>query len=305
MYCKYVYKAAATKANILADVVKLLTGETSLTNLSADCDTGASQLVTTVAAGWSLHDAAAGTNAQCLKAPLADDVGTFKYMVVDTNTTGYIYGKIYETWNATTHAGTNLAYYSDSSNYCQRISTSSYPLYLFASARFVLMFSYTGTYGSSVGNSPSGVFERNRAMAWDTVGTGYPPYAFLNFGLSNTAGDMYPPRIKRRATTDGTASLAVATLTSTYVSHVGAFAETGVITDGVGGEYVPLLPLLMTRWNRGSAAYPGSYGNFSALCDVWMIPTGVFTVLDEFSAGANTYMALSMSAGVKYCARKA
>ncbi|MEO5329334.1 MAG: hypothetical protein H7829_13965 [Magnetococcus sp. THC-1_WYH] len=305
MYCKYVYKAAASKANILADVVQLLTGETALSNLSSDCNVGASQLVTTVAAGWTLHDASAGTNARCIKAPLADDATTFKYMVIDTNTTGSIFGKVYETWNATAHTGTNLAYMSDSSSYCQRISTSSYQLYLFASPRSILMFSYTGSYGSSTGNSPSGVFERTREMAWDIPGAGYPPYAHINFYQANGAGVIYPPRTKRRSTTDGTGATAVCTLGSTYVTHPGALTETGVITDGVGGEYVPLLPLIMTRWNCGTTAYPGGYGNFSSLCHTFMIPTGVFAVLDEFQVGSETYIALSTSTGVKYCARKA
>ncbi|MBF0146354.1 MAG: hypothetical protein HQL84_10065 [Magnetococcales bacterium] len=306
MWCRYVYKAAATKANILSDVVKLLTGETSLSNLSSDCDTAASQLITTVAAGWSLHDTAAGTNAKCLKAPLADDAATYKYLVIDTNTTGYLIGKAYETWNATSHTGTNLAYYSDSSSYCQRISTSSAKIYLSASARHVLLFSdMAGTLGSSTGSSPSGLFERSRDLAWDTVAAGYPPSAFINFSLANSAGDIYPPRIKRRSTTDGTGATAISTLSSTFVTHVGAFSETGLITDGQGGEYVPLLPLIMTRWNRGTYAYPGPYGNFSTQCQVWMIPTGVFTVFDEFSAGGNTYIALSNSIGVKYCTRKA
>ncbi|MBF0109281.1 MAG: hypothetical protein HQL76_08905 [Magnetococcales bacterium] len=306
MWCRYVYKAAATKANILSDVVKLLTGETSLANLSSDCDTAASQLVTTVAAGWSLHDNAAGTNAKCLKAPFADDAATCKYLVLDTNTTGYIFGKVYETWNATAHTGTNLAYYSDNTTYCQRISTSSAKIYLSSSARHALLFSnMAGTLGSSTGNSPSGLLERSRTMAWDTVAAGYPPCSFVNFSLANGSGDLYPPRIKRRSTTDGTGASAISTLASTCVSYVGAFSETGLITDGQGGEYIPLLPLIMTRWNRGTTAFPGIFGNFSALCDVWMIPTGVFAVFDEFLAGGNTYIALSNSIGVKYCTRKA
>lgn len=305
MWCRYAYKAAASKANILSDVVKLLTGETSLGNLSSDCDTVTSQLVTTVAAGWTVHDAAAGTNAKCIKSPLADDAATFKYLVVDTNTTGYILGKVYETWNAQTHTGTNLAYYSDSTSYCQRVSTSAAKIYLSASARHGLMFSdMAGVLGSSTGNSPSGCYERTRTMPWDTPAAGYPPYGFINFGLAQSAGNFYPPRIKRRSTTDGTGATAVSVLASTYVSHVGAFVDTGVVTDGQGGEYVPLLPLLMTRLAM-TGTFPGDYGNFSSMGNVWMIPTGVFTVFDEFTASSNTYVALSTSTGVKYCTRKA
>lgn len=303
MWCKYTYKANASKTNILNDVVLLLTGTASLASLSTDCDQVNSVLVTTVAAGWTLHDASAGTNAKCVKAALADDANTFKYLVVDTNTTGYILFKVYEAWNASTHAGTNLSYLSDSTSYSQRISTSSFQLYLSASARHAVGFSDIGVgasnKGSASGNRFTGVMERTRQMAWDTVAAGYPPYASI-YDSTN----LYAPRIKVKGSSDNTSNTAVGYIGCSYSNTINNFSFTGTITDSSGGEYAPLIPLLMHRLGM-TGGFTDMFGNFSSVCDIWMIPTSIFSLYDEFTANSKTYVAISDTSGVKFAIRKA
>lgn len=79
----------------------------------ADVISAIETVLTTAPGGWSIHDAAAGTNAKCYKS-LQKDGSSYTYMVLDWNTTistgvtGLI-SRLYEDWNATTHVGTNKA----------------------------------------------------------------------------------------------------------------------------------------------------------------------------------------------------
>ena len=86
-----------------------VTAGSSLADVIAAIET----VLTTAPGGWSIHDAAAGTNAKCYKS-LQKDGTSYTYMVLDWNTTistgvaGLIV-RLYEDWNETTHVGTNKA----------------------------------------------------------------------------------------------------------------------------------------------------------------------------------------------------
>jgi hypothetical protein len=106
MYAQYVYKAGSTKANVLADIVALLTGTTNKALLSADCVQVNTEILTTESvAGWTLHDGAAGTNRVILSAPCEDAVFT-KYVGIDINTDGNFKFGGASTWDAVAHTGT-------------------------------------------------------------------------------------------------------------------------------------------------------------------------------------------------------
>lgn len=207
MFAKYEYQAGSTLSNIMADIVALLTGETVVANLSADCVDANSYIFSTVAAGWTVYDASAGTNAQCLRA-LNLDGSTYKYLVVDLNTANKMYGKVYQSWDSGAHTGTNLSYNSDNTTQgCQKIDTTNGGvLYIGASARYAVFNSFAGgIWGVNTAGvySPIGIFERTRAAAWDTVAAGYPPYVYLTgyfteVGVVSTAQPptISAPRIK-------------------------------------------------------------------------------------------------------------
>lgn len=86
-----------------------ITSGTSLADIMAAVET----VLTTAPGGWSVHDASAGTNAKCYKS-LQKDGTSYTYMVLDWNTTistgvAGLCIRLYETWNETTHVGTNKA----------------------------------------------------------------------------------------------------------------------------------------------------------------------------------------------------
>lgn len=182
MFTTYTYQAGSTKANVLADIVLLLTGTTDKALLSGDCVQGSTEILSTVAAGWSVYDSIAGTNAQCLRAAnLA--AAPYKYIVVDTNTANVVFLKVYRSWDSGAHTGTNLAWKSDDAAIAgTRLDlTNGGILYVGASARYVVIFSLvSGQWGVNTAGvyCPVMCVERTCAGAWDTVGADYPPYVF-------------------------------------------------------------------------------------------------------------------------------
>ncbi|MEO5330556.1 MAG: LamG domain-containing protein [Magnetococcus sp. YQC-5] len=296
MNSSYQYQSGATAANILADLVAILTGETNVANLSASCNKATTTIMATIPAGWVLHDATAGTNARCIKSPLADDVSTFKYVVIDTNVAGFILTKIFETWNTTTHTGTNICFNSDVTTACQRVSTIlAGEINIFASARFLLLASlYNGQWGSSSNAGPSGCFERTRACPWDTVAAGWPPFVFINFGditASVHGGFAYAPRLLGKDNTVYTGSAAClyvyAGLFSTPNSVLNGADQK--VPDAASGFQVPFLPLILVNHNY----MPAPYGEISTPCDVHLIPSGVENQKGMVDKNGETYICLS------------
>ncbi|MEO5350044.1 MAG: hypothetical protein H7836_10390 [Magnetococcus sp. YQC-3] len=308
MYCKLVTNTTATSANfqinLLADLVALLTGEVTINNLSSSCDKVTSTITVDNIAGWTLHDAAAGTNAKCLKAPLADDPTTFKYVVVDTNTVGYVYLKVYETWDATAHTGTNNCTNSTSNNYCQQCSYSlGGTMHIFATARFILMNSQIGsTWGSASNGGGSGCFERTRNCTWDTVAAGYPPYLFANLGYwanSSSQSAAMPRKLLRT----GVVNNGVGAMVSAFVVPFGEITTmfswlSGAdqkVQNALGVGQIPLLPIMIVD----APSMPIHYGEISSLCDVWALPQGVAANMDTIVVNSVNYLVLQANGTTK------
>ncbi len=139
--------------------------------------------------GWTVHDAAAGTNAICYKAANIDG-STFKYVVLDYNTTGWMLMKVYEDWNATAHTGTNVCPrgtdvtigYQQALN----LTTDKGLLYCFVNATymsFIIRQYTTSVLGNSLICGITGCFEFSRDNPDDTVAAGFPIHCFLNTGI--------------------------------------------------------------------------------------------------------------------------
>lgn len=307
MYCKYVYNSgvqATVQAAILADLIALLTGEVTINNLSSTCDKVNSSIVVDTVAGWTLHDAAAGTNAKCLKAPMADDPAKFKYVVIDTNTNGYVYTKVYETWDATAHTGTNICYYSDNTSYTQRFSTTAGGIiHIFVTNRFMLLNSQMGSsWGSSSNTGGSGCFERTRNCPWDTVAAGYPPFLFANLGywaLNTTQSASMPRKLLRTGVVNTGASALVSALVvpfgelATMMSSLNSADQK--VQNAVGVGQIPLLPILI----GDTTSMPIHYGEISSTCDVWALPQGVAANLDTVIVNSINYLVLQASGTTK------
>lgn len=300
MYATYVYGAGATAANILADVIAILTGTTDVNSLSASCTKASSSIdVSSCVAGWEVYDASAGTNARCLRAAVADNGTQYKYMVVDTNTAGVIHTKIYEGWNSSTHVGTNLASTSDSAS--QRLLVASGGrLDISASARHAIFFSFQGgAYGAAPYFNPSGVFERTRLSPWDTVANQYPPFLFWCApslssyeprSLSAAGGDIYTTNAK------------------VYMRH--AFGGGVVNPVAMPASSVPCdssktaLKHAFSPLSFGYATNGHLGGDITSLCDVWVTTDGYGSSFDTVTYNGNTYVIWAVSTGWRFAVRK-
>jgi len=171
-----------------------------------------SDLITAVEAfltthNWALYDAVAGTNARayrCLALPDANAVTHYGYIVLDYNTSGYLLLKHYESWNATTHVGTNLAIRSDSTTYCQRVPanttgtfTATGWLRIHASKFGIVLVGNNGANTGCAGDSgPTFVFQTSRVCPEDTVTLGYAKWVW---GTTHGLGlnDSWPLSVSR------------------------------------------------------------------------------------------------------------
>ncbi len=267
-------------------MVAILTGTTDVNTLSASCDKANSLITTSLTpAGWTLHDDAAGTNTKVIKAPIADNPSQFKYQYLSTNNVGYFENRLYETWNATTHVGTNMASNDSSySSYAQRVSFSFASggfLYLSSSARHLVIHSMSSgsTFGAAANNNGcSGCVEYTRWSPWDTVSNGYMPVASINPGaFLYTGGLSNIPRLRTTSGTDNGASAYTYPLTNSLPSSK--------ISDAAGSLIIPLMPIIISGTSN-SNWFLG--GNVSELTNIWYGPISYGSMLDEFTLGSGT-----------------
>jgi len=104
MYAFYTYNATSTAAQVCSDITAMLTGTTDVNLLSASCTKATSSIYAATASGWELHDANGGAAAQCVRAPLSDEPGTYKYVGITVAATA-ITISLWNGWNAAAHAG--------------------------------------------------------------------------------------------------------------------------------------------------------------------------------------------------------
>ncbi len=301
MYANYAYLTGATQANILADLTALLTGETNKANLSASCDQANTVIVSDIAAGWTLHDNAAGSNLKVLKAPLVDDAAQYKYLMLDlaTSLAVKIYG--YESWNATAHTGTNVTANSTSS-YFQRYQTAEPGvLHVFATARMVVII---GAYGSVVGDDnyrgASVYAEGSRLQPWDTVAQGYPKGLLVgaSYGFTSSNKAVYASRFKTASNTDvvGTSaslhamSIGAANGSELYYSSDFPVGSTMAVYDDQGNQTIPLLPFYVG--DTTTMAMPLT--DLTSVSGIGFAPSNKLANFEIVTINANDYMALPM-----------
>jgi len=296
MYSKYTYNAGSTAANIVADLVLILTGTTSVGALSGDVDAGNTTITATILADWVVHDSNSGTDAQVLKAEYDDDAASFKYVNLNLGTAGYIKLELWETWDAGLDSGTNMANNSNSNSWAQRVDlTAGGTIYIFASERFMMMVSsIPAGWGSSSGQGPTGVFERTRALEFDTVGAGYPRGVWGEFGVaeSSSASFGYAPRLlDKDGITEETGSSALLKVGSVGIPNIFSSPPSGVdekIPDGIGGFKIPFYPAYVFN----ETLMPAPYGELSSTCNIWKIPTGVLVNLQTVTKNSIDYITL-------------
>lgn len=111
MLAKLVWTGSPTIADVESDVIAVLTGETDKSNLSASINQGASSIVSTIAAGWTVWDSSTGqANEQILRAPTVDDASQYKYAILRFNLASSdreLRFSICEEWDVDTNIATN------------------------------------------------------------------------------------------------------------------------------------------------------------------------------------------------------
>jgi len=203
MYAKYVYQAGATVANILNDVVLILTGTTDKTLLSTGPGMAAPNTVAQIdtyinvsskTSGWIKHSTTfSGTNAIVLRAPL--DVSNVTSVDLGTiNQTQYKFCEVlcYDNYKiglrlceyATTvnpAVFTNKIALSSMQNGDQPLNTTTGGYVLIsASETHIALYGFVAINSIPYGNASNGynasyVFERTRISPYDTNSAGYPP----------------------------------------------------------------------------------------------------------------------------------
>lgn len=294
MYTKYTYVAGASQANVLSDIVALLTGTTDKATLSAACDQTNTEILTGwKVAGWTLHDASAGTNAKAIKQAYLDDAATYVYCVIDVNTANKVLLKGYRTWDAGAHTGTDLCYQSDSVSYCPQVNLAAGgQLYLSSSNGHLHITSYqSAIWGSSTGNGSTGIFQRTRLSPWDTVARGYAPFVWMNLQYSIINGQYaYSPRYKKYDGTDVTGSSAICYVTNPWGGIPGnAIPSTAALElDENLNQVHAFLPLAVH-----TSAYVFRGGVISFISETYETTSSYGGALDEVAKDGNTYVVWS------------
>jgi hypothetical protein len=282
MYARYNYNTSATAAQILADIVLILTGTTSLASLSVGCDQVNSFILTGYnLAGWTLHDQVSATKV-ILKAPSIDLPAVYIYQELNTATTAnQITTNLYEGWNAATHVGTNLTNASAITTMGARFTVgTAASIVIAASANYSMLQSNTAA-GIGGGTGFTCIAQHTRLSPWDTVANAYPNSVYFKSVVS--LSQVGVPRIKNPAGGDLLTSSAQPAILQNNMTQ-------GKILDGLGGAYAPLVEIgVLSSIDR----YLG--GSISAVCDIW---NGIIypNNFDEMVANGKTYVFLQQNA---------
>jgi hypothetical protein len=279
MYAVYNYKAGSTQAQVLSDIISILTGTTNVASLSASCVQSNTSITSTVAAGWSVWDASAGTNWQMLRT-LAQDGVTYKYWGIQLNGISTFLCFIAETWNASTHAGTNACTTGSGS----WDATNGGYFYIYATAKNIIMISWTTT-GSFRGFTGSTI-ETTRDAA---IPSGYPCYAMFSqaagqsapwFSLANTSSWFISRAKNQTSSGDTTVSAAITNLGP--ILNVGGpqGAGSGLYRDASENQYIALYSAGMSF----NSVFAGT------AYDIKLSSVSSATLLDEFSYSGTNYV---------------
>lgn len=187
MYAKYVWLSGATQAQMLDDVCKLLTN-TAVASLSASCDKVNSVVIaSTLPNNWTVFDAAASASSKVLRS-LNKDGTSYKYAQISFSGNNVLL-TAWESWNATTHVGTNQVCRYTNAGYSETVftafATTGGTMYLYSISEILWIM-------SSV-TSPYFVCEFTRSSP--VINATYPCHtlsgsAYSRLKYPNSAGDF-------------------------------------------------------------------------------------------------------------------
>jgi hypothetical protein len=259
--------------------------------------------ITTTSAGSGTHTLWCG-HQFVLKGVVADDPTTYKYALLDFFGAGFLNLFDYESWNNTTHVGTNLAVLAASTTFNQRITVGTAASFAVSSksSHIQIQSIVAAGIGSSTANEFAFLWERSRLSPWDTVANAYPPSlcgssgAFVGGGNgNNSAGKINTPRYKNPNGGDFTGAgnplvyLSGDGWQGDVVGSLGTNSMYKKVPDGVGGFYTPLNEI---KCRYALNAFLG--GSVSAICDVWTT-VAYPNNLDQVTANGKAYILWQIS----------
>lgn len=220
--------------------------------------------------GWELFDPAASASSVAFRSVCKDGT-TYKYLVVGYAVNGITF-RVFETWNSSTHVGTNETQYGGTATaLLQRVDvTNGGYIYLYATNRYAIAFARTnsGTWGDTINSTWSGVFEFSED-ARDT--RGFPPFGFtsglaLNGGLI-TAKWGAGTSTQAGALTNWAAANPVVysafSLPRTTTGLTGAAAERYTNVGGAVGMSQINVTTVMTQFAQSNGTVYSTYGHAS------------------------------------------
>ena len=280
MFCAYRTNSTLVITEVLADVKKLLTGETNVANLGASCDKANTTITSTIAAGWTDADPTGVNTKLVLSAPDFDGVTT-KYSIISIPTATWTL-QCAETWNTTTHVGTNLSGIGSGT----AISLSAVLLlYIWATPRYIYILSnQSAAFGVVMS---FGELSRSASLS-DYYSIGNAKH--LHYcNMSGSGGQTFFTRAKNNTSvgeTLGTAS--TNTCLGKYLYNTAIIAPVRQFNETI--TYIA-----MPKW-LGVSNNTGNYVLMSTQVDGYIIVgnTGS-TYLDEVTIGGLQYQILSVS----------
>jgi hypothetical protein len=273
MFAKYVTTAAPVQAQMIADIAALICGA-SIASLSASCDKVNSSLVSTIAPGWTLHDAP--NSGVVVTAPDVDGL-TQKYVRLFAPSASTFDAMGYETWNAVAHTGTNATPGNPASFsfWANQVNT----IFIFATARSFYFTSPAAGVGS---------FEFSRDAGY-LQGSSYPCHAIATSASLTSAvssGNVYVPRMKNLVAAGDRSGFALyaATLAPRYgTGNQGGPA--GALYGADGTMHYEIRPM----WLMSDGGVIGK------LFDVIELARQSGAAFDTFSDGVDTFMLVPSS----------
>lgn len=287
MHAVYTTNATWTGSQVVADLVKLISGTTTISSLSASCNQAATSIVTnTVAADWTAFDTSVMTNGLQIVSRAHQTGSVVKYVGLDYSAGLRL--NCYTSWNATTHVGTDTATQSTISG---STTTNVLTVYLWVKPSYIVFMTYNAGVWYTF---PFGAIEVDRSDAilysdyWAESNTKSLILTGNLNNIENTSNVLYQPRAKSNiAAGDVTTTSALATVNG------------GILYANI------ILPRNIADTNNGVILAPvtastihGSLPNIAYLGKVYDLYQAIgsssvgMAHLDEVSFGGKTYQIL-------------
>lgn len=320
MYAKLQISGTATAAQVVTDLVAVLTGTTDVNALSAQIVKANSQIISTDPAGWTLVGDYL-TTGKVLSAPVADNASQYKYVAIFTSGTSVAY-QLGEGYNAggktltTATASHGLISNHGSSAVTFPHGYTTFDLYITASARHIGFHTLSNSSGNYYPGDLCGVFECTRKDIWNTSSSGFLPavqtnsaYGLITHGNTNaanhyiTGGGPYGLNTTRYMSDNVAAptiiSAGKSAMTLPWYSGIPIDSDTSIVTLSVCGMSVTGSSMVtnstgvkvhgLIPFGHGHSSHRFIGGEISPVCNIFITTASFGAAYDTITVNGITY----------------